>query len=320
MSPASIANLTNITILKDRARMLAKARDFFSDRQVIEVDCPIVSHFASVDAHIDLLQAFYEQKKICFLHSSPEYGMKRLIAMGMDDIYQLSHVFRDGEYGHKHNPEFMMAEWYRIDMPFEAMIEETIDFTRLFLGPLTSNRITYREAFQRYAGIDYCQASCESLMEYLEVHHIDYEGIDQTDKEALLNLILGVMIEPKLGQDCICALYHYPANQAALAQTKMVMDESVAERFELYYKGMELANGYHELANAVEQRKRLIHANEERIRLGKTALPLDELFLQALEKGIPDCCGVAVGFDRLMMLKHSKDNIEDVISFGWARA
>lgn len=319
MSPES-TNLPKIAVLKDRALMLAKARGFFSDRCIVEVDCPLVSHFAAIDAHIDLLQAFYEQKKVCFLHSSPEYGMKRLIADGMGDIYQLSHVFRDGEWGQKHNPEFMMAEWYRIGMSFDAMMEETIDFTRLFLGPLTSHKITYREAFLRYTGIDYIAATCESLIEYLEVNHIDYTRIDITDKEVLLNLILGVKIEPKLGLDGICALYYYPANQAALAQTKIINEEAVAERFELYYKGMELANGYHELANANEQRKRLIHSNEERIRLGKAALPIDEAFLQALEKGLPDCCGVAVGFDRLMMLKHGKDNIEDVLAFGWASA
>lgn len=320
MSPESITNTQKVNVLIDRARMLSQARAFFDQRQVLEVDCPIISHSASVDAHIDLIQAFYEQKTICFMHSSPEYGMKRLLAQGMGDIYQLSHVFRDGEFGRKHNPEFMMAEWYRVGFTFQQMIDETIDFTRLFLGQLPSTMISYREVFIQYAGFDYCKVSSNEIVAYLDTQEIDYSGIDTTDKEALLNLVLGVVIEPQLGTDSICALYHYPANQAALAQTKNVDGEAVAERFELYHQGIELANGYHELANAKEQRNRLIEANQERLRLNKPTLPIDEHFLQALQNGIPDCCGVAVGFDRLMLLRHHAQSIADVIPFDWASA
>ena len=313
--------MNKLGTLIDRARMLATARSFFKERGVFEVDCPIITSGASIDAHIDLIPATYSHKEIRYLHSSPEYGMKRLLAEGMGDIYQLSHVFRDGECGFKHNPEFMMAEWYRIGLSFHQMIEETIDFVRLFLGNLPSTVISYREVFQRYAGFDYLKISEGQLINFLQENHIDpYPGILEEGKDALLNLILGSFIEPQLGKEEICALAYYPSSQAALAQIKMHGEELVAERFELYYQGIELSNGYHELVDSKEQRERFISANQERVKLSKKALPIDEYFLKALEKGLPDCCGVAVGFDRLMMLRHKTSHISDVIPFGWASA
>lgn len=305
-------------ILKDRAYMLSQARSFFSERGLIEVDCPIISQAASVDAHIDLIPVLDAENTLRYLHSSPEYGMKRLLADGLGDCFQLSHVFRQGEFGQKHNPEFMMAEWYRLGFAFEQMIEETLQFVRLFLGELPQEILSYREAFERYAGIDYVQMSNQQLLAHLEKHHIDvYPTILEEGRDALLNLILGVQIEPHLGQNKLCALAYYPSTQAALAMTKQLKDEKVAERFEVYYNGIELANGYHELADAVEQRERLMQANQDRKKLGKSPLPLDENFLSALEKGLPDCCGVAVGFDRLMMLRHRSTSLSDVIGFDW---
>lgn len=286
--------------------MLAKARQFFHERSVCEVDCPILSREASVDAHIDVISTHDGH----FLHTSPEYGMKRLLAEGMGDIYQLSHVFRDGEMGEKHNPEFMMAEWYRVGVSFEEIIEETLDFIRLFLGNLPSTKLSYREAFQNYTGIDYTIVSEQELVEYLEGHDIQ---VHEKEKNSLLNVILGLIIEPNLVD--LSVLIHYPATQAALAQTTWNGDEHVSERFEIYYQGMELANGYHELTDPIEQRRRLVEANHQREKMGKQRLPLDENFLQAIEKGLPDCCGVAVGFDRLMMLRHNRQDIRDVIPF-----
>ncbi len=286
--------------------MLAKARQFFHERSICEVDCPILSREASVDAHIDVISTHDGH----FLHTSPEYGMKRLLAEGMGDIYQLSHVFRDGEMGEKHNPEFMMAEWYRVGVSFEEIIEETLDFIRLFLGNLPSTKLSYREAFKNYTGIDYTIVSEQELVEYLEGHDIQ---VHEKEKNSLLNVILGLIIEPNLVD--LSVLIHYPATQAALAQTTWNGDEHVSERFEIYYQGMELANGYHELTDPIEQRRRLVEANHQREKMGKQRLPLDENFLQALEKGLPDCCGVAVGFDRLMMLRHNRQDIRDVIPF-----
>lgn len=309
------------TLLHDRAIMLDSARAFFKTRGILEVDCPLVSASASVDAHIDLIPAIDAMGHTRYLHSSPEYGMKRLLAEGMGDIYQLSHVFRQGEYGVKHNPEFMMAEWYRLEKSFEFLIEETIEFIRLFVGNIPWSLISYRDVFQKYAGIDYLHATEEDLLLFLKENQIEtYDTVVAEGKDALLNLILGTLIEPNLGRDELCALAYYPSSQAALAKTKWHGEEKVAERFEVYFRGIELSNGYHELADAEEQRQRLIEANAARKGMGKEALPIDENFLEALKKGLPDCCGVAVGFDRLMMLRHGVKNIKEVIPFDWLNA
>lgn len=322
MSP-EFPNSSNAKVarLKDRAAMLKKARLFFDQRGVIEVDCPILSPRASVDAHIDLIQAFYQNKEECFLHSSPEYGMKRLLSEGIGDIYQLSHVFRDGEWSPKHNPEFTMAEWYRLDFNLEEMIEETVQFICLFLGNLSYSIVSYRDLFLQLVGIDYVKASEKDLFDFIQAHHIPtYPSLLEEGKDALLNLILSFLIEPQLGQNKLCVLAYYPASQAALARKRMHGEEQVAERFEVYYQGVELANGYHELANRDEQYERFLEANTLRIALGKKALPIDYHFLQALKKGLPDCCGVAVGFDRLMMLRLKQCDIQRVISWGWLEA
>jgi len=292
--------LASLNILRDRADMLSKARSFFADRNILEVDCPILSRSASVDAHIDLI---YSESSNVYLHSSPEYGMKKLLALGTGDFYQLSHVFRAGEEGKKHRPEFMMAEWYRIDFSYEQMIEETCAFIQLFVGPKPVQVMSYREAFMTYAGIDPFYDSIKD--------HVPKHAGAQT-RDDLLNILLALKVEPHLGQDGLTVITHYPASQCALAKTKTVDGEPVAKRFEVYYKGLELANGYDELTDAKEQRRRFIEANELRVQMGKEPLPIDEEFLESLGS-LPDCCGVAVGFDRLMMLRHKTDQISDVI-------
>jgi lysyl-tRNA synthetase class 2 len=305
--------------------MLAAARAFFARHSILEVDCPLITSAASVDAHIDLISICYQNRDKRYLHSSPEYGMKRLIAEGAGDIYQLAHVFRDGELGVKHNPEFMMAEWYRLSVPFSQMIAETAEFIYLFLEiRLNSNKfeiLSYRDAFLRYAGFDYYTASEEELIHFIRKNELEiYPEAVNEGKDALLNLILGSLIEPQLGKDGLTVLAYYPASQSALARTVFRGEEAVAERFEIYFEGIELCNGFHELSDPLEQRKRFQEANQMRISLGKEPLPIDEKFLAALEKGLPDCCGVAVGFDRLMMLRHKAKTIADVIPFGWQTA
>jgi len=316
----SLPSSKKIAILRDRAAMLAAARLFFANRNVMEVDCPLLTAGASVDAHIDLISAS-NAGEIRYLHSSPEYGMKRLLADGIGDIYQLAHVFRAAEQGKKHNPEFMMAEWYRCGFTFEEMIHDTLDFIRVFLGDLPASIVSYRDLCKRHTGIDYFTADEKTLLQLIKERDImPYDGIEEEGKDALLNVILGTLVEPHLGRGELTVLAYYPSTQAALAQTRLHGDEPVAERFEIYYEGIELANGYHELAHATEQRQRLGEANDQRISLGKAPLPIDEAFLKALEKGLPDCCGVAVGVDRLMMLRHNANHIEDVIPFGWSTA
>lgn len=301
--------------------MLKKAREFFFERGVMEVDCPIITKYASVDTHIDLIPITYLGSKTRYLHSSPEYGMKRLLSLGCQDLYQLSHVFRDESFGVKHNPEFMMAEWYRVGMSFQEMMEETIAFVQLFLGEMPKAFISYRELFLKYAGFDYLKATEEELLKYIKKQNISsYLGIEKEGKDALLNLILGSQIEKELGKGEILALYHYPSTQAALAKTVQKDEELVAMRFEIYVEGIELANGYHELIKSDEQEERFKKANQERLFFGKKELPIDTCFLNALKTGIPDCCGVAVGFDRLMMLRLGAKSIQEIMPFGWEEA
>lgn len=311
---------SKIERLKDRAAMLTATRSFFAKNAVLEVDCPILSPRASVDAHIDLISACYRGQDKVFMHSSPEFGMKRLLSEGIGDIYQLSHVFRDGEWGSKHNPEFTMIEWYRLNFSLDQMIEETAQLIQLFLGILPSKLVSYRDLFMQKTGIDYVKANEQDLYDYIQAHKIpSYPNVLEEGKDALLNLILN-SIEPELGQEALCILAYYPASQAALARKRWHGDEQVAERFEIYYQGMELANGYHELTDHMEQQQRFHEANALRIALGKEPLPIDHHFLQALEKGLPDCSGVAVGFDRLMMIRQQQKDISQVITWGWELA
>lgn len=317
----SFASDSKMARLHDRAVMLKTARHFFDQRNILEVDCPILSPGASVDTHIDLISASYSNHEKRYLHSSPEFGMKRLLAEGIGDIYQLSHVFRDREWSDKHNPEFTMAEWYRLGFNLEEMIGETVDFICLFLGKLPYHKISYHEIFKEMTGIDYLAASEQDLFDYICAEQIPfYSSVLEEGKDALLNLILGSKIEPHLGRGQLCVLVNYPASQCALARKRWHGLEEVAERFEIYYQGMELANGYHELTDAEEQRKRFEEANMMRLTLGKEKLPIDENFLQALETGLPDCCGVAVGFDRLMMLRQGQKQIAHVLTWGWQLA
>jgi elongation factor P--(R)-beta-lysine ligase len=284
----SLASINKVEILKDRAAMLARCRTFFAEKEIMEVDVPILSRAASVDLHIDLIKANC-CGSVAYMHSSPEYGMKRLLAEGVGDIYQISHVFRDHERGERHTPEFMMVEWYRIGFDFQQMITETLQFIRLLLDRLPHDveQYTYHQAFMKYVG--------------------RYPS-SQEERDSLY----GFEIEPHFGRQMLTVVTDFPPEQAALSQ---ISEEGMAERFEVYYQGMELANGYHELIDPEEQHSRIVEANQERGKLGKGQLPIDKEFLDALGRGVPDCCGVAVGFDRLMMLRHQLEEIRDASSF-----
>jgi elongation factor P--(R)-beta-lysine ligase len=310
-----------ISFLKERARMLKQARMFFEERNVLEVDCPALSEAASVDTHIDLIRCQPSGGSSRYLHSSPEYGMKRLLALGTGDIYQLSHVFRDGEYSVRHNPEFTMAEWYRCGFSFEEMIAETCEFISLFVGPLPVEVYSYKEMFLRYTGINPFEATCDELLGFIakKGEQPPYNPLENT-KDDLLSFIVACFIDPYLGKGALHVIAYFPPSQAALAKVREVEGELVAERFEVFCEGLELSNGYHELQDAKEQHQRLLEANECRIRLGKDALPIDTNFLEALEMGLPDSCGVAVGFDRLMMLRCKVKRLTDVIAWDWLLA
>lgn len=309
----------NFKIIKDRAEMFSISRAFFEKRKVTEVDCPIMSANASIDIHIDLIRAYGLSKKTHYLQPSPEYGMKKLLSNGMGDIYQLSHVFRDNEYSMNHNPEFTMVEWYRIGVPLQLLVLETVDFINQFLGEVPYKRISYRDLFLKFTRMDYLTATEDEIIQFLIENGIDPNNYNEEEgKDALFNIILEVIIQPQLGKNQLCILEHFPASQAMSAKTCKRGKEIVSERFEIFFKGIELANGYNELTNPVEQLQRLKNSNRIRERLGKETLPIDDSLISALRQGLPDCCGVAVRFDRLMMIRHDKEDIADVITLAKA--
>ncbi|MBM3208162.1 MAG: EF-P lysine aminoacylase GenX, partial [Chlamydiae bacterium] len=309
---------SKISILKDRAEMLSQARLFFSKKHILEVDTPLLSSTAPIDAHIDIMTTKMHDGRLGYFHSSPEYAMKRLISAGLENIYQISHVYRFGEEGHLHNPEFCMVEWYESPCSFDKIIDNTVDFIKIFLSGLPVKIASYEETLQKYTGLSLKNATENSLAEYIKEHSPEAPNdIFFWDIDTLLQYIVSFLIEPFLGNDELFVIKYFPASQAALSQVTEHDNLKVAERFEIYYKGIELANGYHELSDSAEQRTRFSISNKKRVELNKEPLPLDELLLKALEKGLPDCCGVAVGFDRLMMLRHKKKTIAEVIPMAW---
>lgn len=281
--------------LQQRAQMLSLVRLFFSRRGILEVDTPVLSSYAPIDSHIDVMQVNMGKNEKGYLHTSPEYAMKKLLAKGSGDIYQLSHVFRANENGPLHSPEFSMIEWYRVKLPLEKLITETLDLIRLFLGDLPHEILTYSETFLRYVGIDPYQDDLEPY-----VINISPEGLSW-DRDVQLQLLFSHFIEPKMNVDKLLIIKNFPASQAALAKTEVVDNIPIAKRFEIYLGGVELANGFDELRDPVEQKKRFCIENKKRVAMGKDRLPEDPDFIDCLSS-LPECVGVAVGFDRLMKL------------------
>lgn len=300
--------------LTERASLLSKARAFFQERNITETDVCILSRFAPIDLNIDVMEVKVSETEKGFLHTSPEYAMKRLLAAGSGDIYFLGHVFRKGEIGRHHNPEFTMAEWYRLGISFSQMIQETCEFLFLFFNPLPIRILSYSQAFSIYVGIDYKTAPLTQLIKIAG----DFlpQDTSQWDRSSYLHLLLTHLIEPHLGRSELTVLTDYPPNEAALARTVFKEGELVAERFEIYYKGVELANGYHELSDGQEMRNRFIEENKQRQSVGKETYELDELFLTALSH-LPKCCGVSVGFDRALMLRKGHPSLSHVLSYAW---
>lgn len=308
-------------VLQDRAFLLQKARDFFAARGIMEVDCCALASHAPIDVNIDVIEASVSSNAVGFLHTSPEYAMKQLLANGCGDIYYLGHVFRQGEIGPRHNPEFTMAEWYRIGMPFHDLIQETCQFLFLFLGEQRIRTLSYREAFSLYAGLDYSRASLLELRQKIKMEGIELpSSSEEWTRDAYLHLLLSHVIEPRLGRKELTVLTDYPPTEAALARIVEKNGEPVAERFEIYSEGVELCNGYHEAADSNELRERFIQENAQRELKGKKTYLLDENFLSAMKQNFPDCCGVSVGFDRALMLRHQSQSLRDVLPFAWSHA
>jgi elongation factor P--(R)-beta-lysine ligase len=305
--------------LQRRAQMLAQARSFFAARQVMEVDTPVVVNAPVSDVHIHSAQVTLSNDQTYFLHTSPEYAMKRLLAAGSGDIYQVCHVVRGFERGRLHNSEFTLIEWYRTGFSLAQLMEEVADLLRdLLESNGASERLTYREAFLRHLQLDPFTVPDGQLVEVARGH--GYVPAETTSRDELLEFLMGTQVGPELGAHRLTFVHGYPASQAALARLDP-HDPSAALRFELYVEGVELANGFHELASAAEQRTRFEHDLSERARLElPSSYPLDEHLLAALQAGLPDCAGVALGFDRLVMIATGARSIEEVLPFPTERA
>jgi elongation factor P--(R)-beta-lysine ligase len=303
-------------ILRDRAHMLEEVRAFFKLRRVLEVDCGSLMRSPPIDANIEVMQTSVSDQEKGYLHTSPEYSMKRLLAYGLGDIFYLGHVFRKGEIGALHNPEFTMIEWYRTAIPYQSLIEETCELIQLFTGSFPIRRLSYRDAFQNYAGIDPFQDQ-NWRAAALSLGITPPKESKEWDRDTWLHLLMSHVIEPNLGSGELTVLADYPPSQAALARVVEKDHTTVAERFEIYLAGVELCNGYHELTDHQEQRKRFIAENKNRTLQGKELYALNEKFLNALEIGLPDSCGVSVGFDRLMLIRHKVKALKDILPFAW---
>ncbi|MGH8211421.1 MAG: EF-P lysine aminoacylase EpmA [Steroidobacteraceae bacterium] len=332
-------------MLEQRATLLGRARRFFSDGGVLEVDTPMVVNAPVTDVHIHSARVdlWAAAKRPYFLHTSPEYAMKRLLAAGSGDIYQICHVVRGFERGRLHNAEFTLIEWYRLGFTLAELMSEVDALVRTLLGPAAAARasehITYREAFLRELQLDPFTASMNELQQAAKklgfTHTTAPAGATEAaastgaatsapsaaaqHRDELLELLMGALIGPRLGSDALTFVHGYPATQAALARLDPE-DARAALRFELYCDGIELANGFHELTSASEQRSRFEHDREERRRTGLPSFPPDELLLAALEAGLPECSGVALGFDRTLMLATGANTIDEALPFPTERA
>ncbi len=316
----------NGEMLKARARLLTAIRAFFQSRGVMEVETPICSASATTDPVLESFSTDFTgpgaaQGKRLYLHTSPEFPMKRLLAAGSGPIYQICKVFRDGESGRLHNPEFTLLEWYRPGFDQRQLIDEIAELINgLLPQPLPVQRISYAELFQTHLGLDPHSCSAEQLRGYAMRLGVPGAGsLDLQDADGWLDLLLTHCIEPHLGRGSISFVYDYPASQASLARIRPG-DPPLAERFELYMEGIELANGFRELTVAEEQRRRFGSDLERRRAMGLKQVPMDARFLAALENGMPDCSGVALGIDRLLMRLTGAGHIHDVLAFPLDRA
>ncbi len=306
-------NLLSHDLMQKRAQMLGMVRQFFDQRGFLEVDTPLLSTEVIPELHIEPMAVSPGQ----YLQSSPEAYMKRLLAAGATSIYQITRSFRSGERGRLHRAEFTLVEWYRTGDDMAAGMELLDALVQHLLATKTAIQTGYREAFIRQLGVCPHQATCHELAQLAEIGGVVVaEGMDRADRDEWLNLLLDSCVQPTLGRQGPEILYHYPASQAALA--KIVTDQNglpVAERFELYLHGVELANGYHELTDTAELRHRLVSVNSARQADGRQPLPMPERLLAAMKSGLPPSTGVALGFDRLLMLALNAESIDSVIIF-----
>ena len=305
-----------------RAAVVQQVRDFFKARNVLEVETPVLSHGSPTDCHLDVFSAEYHpagagtdtRNETVYLRTSPEFHMKRLLAAGYGDIFQIGKVFRNGELGRLHNPEFTMLEWYRAGMSMSDLMDETAELITSVLGKKKILKKKYAEVFIETTDIDPLSTNLRAVTDFCVS-----QGKTPPPFAALtdtLRFAMTEIVEPRLPHDALVFIYHYPAGQAVLAMLEPG-DLRVAKRFEAYCGGMELANGFEELADWRENERRQREENEKRRASGKPELPPDRFFFDALKNGLPPCSGVAVGLDRLIMQALQKKEIGEMLPFPW---
>jgi lysyl-tRNA synthetase class 2 len=311
-----------------RARLNAELRAFFAERGVLEVETPVLSQAGNTDPNIASFSLRFvgrvdDGPRMRWLRTSPEYALKRLLAAGVGDCYELGRVFRDGEVGGRHNPEFTMLEWYRLGWDHHRLIDEAaavVNRALALVGRVAClERIAYRELYRRELGVDPLRDDDATLRSALGDVQIDPEGLERDD---WLDLLMTHRLQPRFDPDTLLAVYDYPASQCALAKIRhgpTRADAAVAERFELYLGPVELANGYHELTDAAEQHARFARDLHRRAARGSEQPPVDARLLSAMDAGLPACAGVALGVDRLLMAMLGTPRIADVLAFDFAR-
>jgi len=314
----------SLETLRARAALLAETRAFFAERGVLEVETPMASRAAASDPAIESLATRWSGQggwQPLYLHTSPELPMKRLLAAGIGPIYQICKVFRDGERGRLHHPEFSMLEWYRPGTSYGQLMDEVADLVRRALGrpDLALERLAYRELFRERIGVDPWSSEVAALRDRaLELGISGGESLD-LDRDGWLDLLLVHRLEPGLGRGCLSFVHDYPPSQAALARVRPG-SVPVAERFELYLEGVELANGFQELTDRAAQEARFATDLAERRARGLPVPPVDRVFLAALAAGMPEGSGVALGLDRLLMARVGARHIDEVLAFPIERA
>lgn len=324
--PSNWQAKADLDVLRLRAKTYEKIREFFKQRMVLEVDTPVLSVASTPDPNIDSFETGYvpvngeSSGASRYLSTSPEFPMKRLLACGSGSIYQLCHVFRQAEQGRQHNPEFTMLEWYRVDMDYRELMQEVADLVSTLLQLTPELEIlSYQEAFLRYLDLDPLNVTVIELRSLCEQAGLVYEKKDDDDRDLYLDFLMSQKVQPQLGDGKLSFIHEYPASQSAYARISH-NNVQVAERFELFYRGIELANGYQELTDAKQQQLRFEQQNQKRAQQGKPAVQWDQNLVQALQHGMPMCSGVALGVDRLIQIMLDVKNIEDVLAFPFNRA
>ena len=311
--------------IRQRARMLKTIRCFFANRNVMEVETPVLCQGTGTDPNLEFFSTRYlngQRPRTLFMQSSPEFCMKRLLASGSGSIYQICKAFRNGESGRFHNPEFSLLEWYRVGFDLAQLMDEVSDLMdTLFEDTLKEvEKISYREIFHRYTNLDPLDFDLESWSQCARRHQLaDAEEICAKSHTIWLDFLFSFLVQPQLGRQSICLVYDYPACQSSLVEVSK-LDSRVVERVEIFLRGVELGNGYFELTDAQEQRTRFEKERNNRNQRGIKVPDLDSRFLEAVKSGLPRCSGMAIGLDRLLMLITESTEINNVLAFPVDRA